>query len=261
MKVRYYTFLVALACLIILVAIPGCGQSETNYVEIDNESLYQVSTYGALSKGFYDGVVEIAILKEKGDFGLGTLNGLDGEMVVLDGEYYQIKTDGKAYAIADSSLSPFADVTFFDSDTQANPPEGLDYSGLQSYINGILPSKNTFFAIKIEGSFSYVKARSVPAQNEPYPILTDALKNQTVFEYNSVQGIMVGFCCPSYTGSVCIPAYHLHFITDDREAGGHVLDMKLGAVTVSLDETNDLEVQLPSSDDFLHMNLESATGE
>lgn len=205
--------------------------------------------------------MDLATIRQQGDFGLGTLNGLDGEMIALDGEYYQIRTDGKAYPIDDTSLTPFADVTFFNNDIEASPPGGLDYPGLQSFINGILPSKNVFYAIKIEGEFSYVKARSVPAQDKPYPALSEAIKKQTVFEYNNVSGVMVGFWCPSYTGSVCIPAYHLHFITDDRQAGGHVLDMKLGAVTISLDETPDLQVQLPSSEDFYHLNLASGTGE
>jgi|BarGraNGADG00312_2_1021985.scaffolds.fasta_scaffold01893_4 acetolactate decarboxylase len=266
MKARHSLFIfcwlaIIVACLILFTALTGCSSNETSRVEADSDSLYQVSTYGALSRGLFDGVVDFATLRQKGDFGLGTLNGLDGEMVALDGEYYQIRTDGKAYAINDSSLTPFADVTFFDNGVEANPPEGLDYIGLQSFMNGILPSKNIFYAIKIEGEFSYVKVRSVPAQSKPYPALSEAIKNQTVFEYNNVSGVMVGFWCPSYTGSVCVPAYHLHFITDDRQAGGHVLDLRLGTVTITRDDTPDLQVQLPSSEDFNNLNLESGAGE
>jgi len=266
MKARRHPFIVywltiIVACLMLLTALTGCSTNKTSRVETDGDSLYQVSTYGALSKGSFDGVVDFATLRQKGDFGLGTLNGLDGEMVALGGEYYQIKTDGRAYTINDTSLTPFADVTFFNNGIEANPPEGLDYTSLQSLINGILPSKNAFYAIKIEGEFSYVKARSVPAQSKPYPALSEAIKNQTVFEYNNVSGVMVGFWCPSYTGSVCVPAYHLHFITDDRQAGGHVLDLRLGTVTITLDDTPDLQVQLPSSEDFYRLNLESGTGE
>jgi acetolactate decarboxylase len=266
MKSRHRLFIVCrfaiiVACLILSTALTGCSTNETSPVETDRDSLYQVSTYGALSKGNFDGVIDFATLRQQGDFGLGTLDGLDGEMVALGGEYYQIKADGKAYTINDASLTPFADVTFFDNDIEANPPGGLDYPGLQSFINGILPSKNVFYAIKIEGEFSYVKARSVPAQSKPYPALSEAIKNQTVFEYNNVSGVMVGFWCPSYTGSVCVPAYHLHFITDDRQAGGHVLDLRLGTVTITLDDTPDLQVQLPSSEDFYRLNLESGTGE
>ena len=58
--------------------------------------VYQISTMGALLDGVYDGDVTIRELLRHGDFGLGTFNGLDGEMLVLDGVCYQLRSDGSA---------------------------------------------------------------------------------------------------------------------------------------------------------------------
>jgi acetolactate decarboxylase len=257
MKKRLLLTILA-ACIILAITAVGCSSATTEFTQgaTNHDSLYQVSTYGALADGLFQGDLDFGTLKQEGDFGLGTLAGLDGEMVAVDGEYYQIRTDGKAYMIGDSESTPFADVTFFESDQQVDPPRGLDYSHLQSYLDGVLGSKNIFCAIRIEGTFSYVKARSVPAQSPPYPTLSEAIEGQSIFEYNDVQGVMVGFWCPSYTGNVCIPGYHLHFITSDRSAGGHVLDLRLGAVTISIDNTTDLQLKLPSNEEFKQADLQ-----
>jgi acetolactate decarboxylase len=244
--------------MIAAVALAGCAQNDQQeQVPQERETLYQVSTLGALKAGFYDGIVTYDELEEHGDCGLGTFEGLDGEMVALDGDFYQIGMDGKAYEVAGSSITPFAVVTFFDEDIEAQPDQGLDYEGLQAFLDGLLPSRNIFYAIKIEGQFEHVQARSVPAQVKPYPPLSEALAHQAVFELDNVEGTMVGFWCPSYVGDINAPGYHLHFITSDRAAGGHVLDTRLGDVRVYIDETPDFLMQLPDTEDFSEADLEA----
>ncbi|MBN2027343.1 MAG: acetolactate decarboxylase [Actinobacteria bacterium] len=248
------------ALLLVFLAaafLAGCAQEgEAEETVPDRETLYQVSTLGALKAGFYDGDVTYAELGEHGDAGLGTFEGLDGEMIALDGAFYQIKTDGKAYEVSGTAVAPFAMVTFFDADLTAQPGQGLDYEGLQSYLDGVLPSRNLFYTIKIEGRFAHVKARSVPAQDKPYPPLSDAIANQTVFELEEVEGTMVGFWCPAWVGDINAPGYHMHFITADRSAGGHVLDLVLGEVDVYIDETPDFLMQLPEMEEFLDAGLD-----
>src|SRR5512147_942995 len=56
----------------------------------------------ALVEGFYVENTTMAAIKEHGDFGLGTFNYLDGEMVVLDGNVYQIRSDGDVYRVKDN---------------------------------------------------------------------------------------------------------------------------------------------------------------
>jgi acetolactate decarboxylase len=236
--------------------LAGCAQ-ETPQEEVGpgRDTFYQVSTLGALKSGFYDGVVSYAELSEHGDAGIGTFEGLDGEMIALDGDFYQIRHDGKVYDVAGTAIAPFAMVTFFDRDKEVVPPGGLDYAGLQDFLNTSLPSENVFYAIRIEGEFERVQARSVPAQEKPYPPLNEAIAAQAVFELENVKGTMVGFWCPAYVGDINAPGYHLHFLTADHEAGGHVLDLRLGEVKVYIDETPEFFLQLPEMEEFLEADL------
>jgi acetolactate decarboxylase len=246
-----------LTIILIPLALVGCSnQEQQREVEIDRDVLFQASTLDALMVGAYDGDITYGVLKNQGDFGLGTFEGLDGEMVAVDGRFYQVKTDGKAYTVSDEALAPFAMVTYFDVDIEAQPQEGLDYDELKGYIDGILPSQNIFYAVKLDGEFEYVKARSVPAQEKPYPPLSDVIENQTIFEFNDVRGTMVGFWCPSYIEGINAPGYHLHFITADNSAGGHVLELRLGDVTVWIDDTTDLNMVLPDTEEFFQSDLE-----
>jgi len=60
--------------------------------------------------------VRIANLREHGDLGLGTFEELDGEMVILDGKFYQVRCDGSVREVRDDVLTPFAVITRFSAD-------------------------------------------------------------------------------------------------------------------------------------------------
>jgi acetolactate decarboxylase len=251
---------VIIFCLV-LICTAGCSSSSVPSEYADNpiagrETLTQVSTINALIAGVYDGVITSGQLKGYGDFGIGTFDGLDGEMVELDGQLYQIKADGVAYAVADALMLPFAAVTFFDDDHEEILAPGTNLTQLQQVLDQALPSTNIFCAIKITGNFSYVKTRSVPKQTKPYPVLTEVTKNQSVFEFNNVEGTIVGFRCPQYVNGINVPGYHLHFLTADCKAGGHVLDLITGNATATLDYTPEFLMILPEmGSDFYNINL------
>ncbi len=78
--------------------------------------------------------------------------------------------------------TPFACVTFFDPDRVLPLPEGMDFEGLTRYLDQAVPTVNLPYAIKIRGTFSYVKTRSVPAQTRPYSRLVEVVKNQPTFD-------------------------------------------------------------------------------
>jgi acetolactate decarboxylase len=137
---------------------------------------FQVSTLGALSAGVYQGSATVAQLKQHGDFGLGTFEGLDGEMVVLDGKVYQVKTDGVAYAVADRVKTPFYTVTSFRKDRSLPLTGKMTYRAMQQQIDRQLPSLNLPYAIRIQGTFPELKVRSVPKQTPPYRPLSDVVK-------------------------------------------------------------------------------------
>ncbi len=239
----------------------GCVSSASSPTYVANpitnrETLSQVSTINALLAGVYDGILTVGELKGYGDFGIGTFEGLDGEMVELDGNLYQVKSDGAAYKVADAMTLPFAEVTFFENDWQERITPGTALAQLQMALDRMLPSKNIFCAIKITGTFSYVKTRSVPKQVKPYPVLTEVTKNQSVFEFKNVTGTIVGFRCPDYVSGVNVPGYHLHFLTSDLKAGGHILDLITDNATAVLDFTPNFMMMLPGmSSDFYKVNL------
>ncbi len=184
-------------------------------------------------------------LKRHGTFGLGTFDALDGEMIGLEGRFYQIKADGVAYPVPDSMTTPFAVVTVFDADKTLPSQDGMDYEGLQSYLDEAIPNKSIFYAVKIDGTFNYIKTRSVPKQQKPYPPLVKVVKEQTIFEFHDVQGTIVGFRCPDSVKGVNVPGYHLHFITADRTAGGHLLACQLQDATIGIDYTSEFYMVLP----------------
>src|ERR1700730_9387037 len=83
---------------------------------LPQHTLFQVSTSGALVQGIYERAVSSRFLLNYGDFGIGTFENLDGEMVVLDGAIYQVRSDGTVLNIVDDVGTPFAVVTRFTAD-------------------------------------------------------------------------------------------------------------------------------------------------
>jgi acetolactate decarboxylase len=77
----------------------------SNPANLDNHTLYQVSTAIALVEGVYQGAVRVGTLREHGDLGLGTFVDLDGEMVIVDGHFFQVRSDGTVREVDDSVLS------------------------------------------------------------------------------------------------------------------------------------------------------------
>jgi len=220
-----------------------------------NDILYQVSTIDALLQGVYDGALSIGELETHGDFGIGTLDGLNGEMLALDGNYYQVKSDGIAYPVSENMTTPFATVTYFEADENLRPEKPMNLTELEQYLDLNLPSENFFYAVRIDGNFSYLKARSVPKQEPPYRKLADVVSNQSVFEFENVSGTLMGFRTPDYVSSINVPGYHLHFITENRSAGGHVLEFKLENGTAALDTTPAFFMELPTSENFSKAEL------
>jgi acetolactate decarboxylase len=239
-----------LASAFVVIAASGCSHLQEN-----EDVLFQISTINALLEGVYDGDITYQELKQHGNFGIGTFNRLDGEMIGLDGKFYQIKADGTAHSVDGSMRTPFAVVTFFEPDRSVLLDKAADYSHLEEYINNLLPTQNIFYAIKIEGTFRYIKTRSVPGQNKPYPRLVEVVKNQPSFEFHDVEGTMVGFWCPDYVEGINVPGYHIHFITKDRKSGGHLLQCQMENVEIEIDYTSGFYMVLPKGGEFHKVDL------
>ncbi len=215
-----------------------------------HHTLFQTSTIDALLEGNYDGDVSFAELEERGDFGLGTLNALDGEMIGLDGRFYQIKADGRAYAVGKEAKTPFAVVTVFEPAVSRTLATPVDFGALCGYLDRLVGEEAVCCAIRVDGHFEYVRTRSVPRQRRPYPPLAEVVKGQPTFELYDVPGSLVGFRFPHYAEGMNVAGYHFHFITADRTAGGHVFECRLARGEVRVDQEADLRLELPPGIDL-----------
>ncbi|NYT01449.1 MAG: acetolactate decarboxylase [Methanosarcinales archaeon] len=245
-------------CLLILAAFavpPLASAQEPD----ERDVLFQVSTIDALLQSVYDGILSFADLKEHGDFGIGTFDGLDGELIALDGEYYQARSDGLAYPVDEAMTTPFSTVTFFEPDLEWSLNSTANSTEFFGALDALIPSSNLFYAIRMEGEFPYVKTRSYPRQSRPYRPLAEL--NQSVYEHRLVRGAIVGFYAPAFVKGVNVPGYHLHFITEDRTAGGHVLDFSQNGTEVQLDITSGFAMVLPTSGEFGGLDLTRDLGE
>jgi acetolactate decarboxylase len=243
-----------LAPVLFITLAAGC----TPAIRGDRDTMYQVSTTSALAQGVFDGDVTVRQLRDYGDIGAGVFHALDGEMIMLDGHCYRVRLDGTIEPAADDAKIAFGEATFFDRDAVYAIDKELDLNGLTSYLDGVLPTKNLFYAIKVEGKFSDVTTRSVPLQQKPYRLLSEVVKeSQQLLEQKDVEGTIVGFRCPSYTEGVCITGYHLHFINKDRTRGGHVLEIKTASVKAIVDGAASMILHLPGADnsEFIKASL------
>ena len=230
------------------------------HAERDPHILFQASTIGALLEGAYDGDLSFAELAEHGDLGLGTLNRLDGEMIALDGEFFRADVDGVVNRVDAEARTPFAVVTRFEPEVDERIEGWPSQPELLARLDELVPDGASSCAIRLDGRFELVRARSVPAQSPPYRPLTEVVADQHVFELDDVEGTMLGFRFPAYAEGIEVGGYHLHFISGDRGRGGHVLDSRAaGELRARLDPSNDLHVELPPRIELADPDLAAAT--
>ena len=240
------------AVLVFALLASGCATPRTE--------LFQYATINSLLAGVFDGDMTVAELKRHGDFGIGTFNALDGEMLALDGQFYQIRSDGHVYRAPEDLRTPFATVLFFHADRSLVLTNIASLKALEQELDRQLQSRNTFYAFRIEVEMESVKTRSVPRQQRPYPSLADAARKQSVFEFQNTIGTLVGFRTPDFMQGLNVPGYHLHFLTADRQAGGHVLDCVIRRAEVRKMETSRFLMVLPQGGDFQQTDIAQDRG-
>ena len=213
-------------------------------------SVYLSAPVSALVEGIYEENTTLAEIRQHGDFGLGTFNDLDGEMIMLEGTTYQCQADGAAAAVKDDVKTPFACVTYFSPDTTETLTGRFDYPAFIDLLNRCIPSNNLFYALRIDGRFEAIRTRSVPRQQN-YTPLVEATKGQTVKDMRDIEGTLVGFYSPAFVSSIHVPGYHLHFLSADRKIGGHVLECCMLQGTIGVQNVTRMELHLPVTFDFL----------
>lgn len=221
----------------------------------NRDTLFQVSTIDALLAGVYQPLARLDAVLDHGDFGLGTFAGLDGELILLDGRVYRAAADGRVEQMPSTAATPFIALTWFDEDQRLTVEPGQDYATFKGWLADRFPSKNINYAVRVDGRFAHIRYRSVPAQQPPYRPLRDVAAEQRLFNREEISGTLIGFWCPSYVKGLNVPGFHLHFLSEDRRSGGHVLDFQISAGEVVLDPTNHWELELPTDDAFLQADL------
>jgi acetolactate decarboxylase len=214
--------------------------------------LYQISTSSALVEGVYCGSVCSSVLLKHGDFGLGTFEDLDGEMVILDGEIYQVAD--RVRHRTDDFLVPFASITHFGAAASFEINNVATLKDIEFACDQHRISDNLFYALRLDGLFETIQARAVHAvpQNTR---LVDAAKAQREFHFENIEGTLVGFWSPRYSSSFSVPGYHFHFISKDRTKGGHVLDCSSLKLKAGSQVLSEYDIRLPESGPFLTTNL------
>ncbi len=209
--------------MVMAACMTACGDSSSaseskkdETPKTDRETIYQVSLLQGLTLGDYNGSVSVKELKQKGDTGIGTFEGVNGELIMVDGTVYRAKSDGSIETAPDDETIPFANVTFFDTD------EKQDISGVSSIadLKKLLDEKveklgrNQFYMVRVDGTFKKMHARSELKQEKPYKPLAEALKtDQREFSWDNIEGTVVALYCPQYMKDLNAAGWHLHFVS------------------------------------------------
>lgn len=223
-------------------------------------SIYLCAPINALVEGIYEECIPFTEIKKHGDFGLGTFDQLDGEMVMLDGNIYQMTADGAVREVDDSALTPFSAVTFYQPAAYFDLDQPLDEAAFDKALSGLLPSANIFYAIRIDGTFDYIKTRSVP-KTECYVPLVEVAAHQPTFEFTDLKGTLAGFFTPRFMDSVSVPGFHLHLLSADRRHGGHLLACRPHRVRIGLQPLYTLEMGLPTTEYYLNWDFSRDVGQ
>lgn len=211
---------------------------------VAEHTAFQVGTLDALMDGHFDGDATLGELLAHGDTGIGTVERLAGEMIVIDGRATLIEGDGTVADVVSDTRIPFAVVCRFTPTGQTALDGPCAMADVLDQIDA-LGGTESILAIRIDGDFTNLRLRSVHAQSRPYPSLVEVTEHQTEWRVAAASGTVVGFRFPDRVAGVEVPGHHLHFLAEDRRHGGHVLDLTLTSGRAAVDGGDDLHVELP----------------
>lgn len=239
-----------------------------NRINLENEKkndicMYQVSTLQALAMGYNQTVIKVEELIRHGDTGLGTFEGVDGEMIVADGRCYRALEDGSVEEAAGDLGVPFSSVCFFKGRRCCDLENVNDINELKTILTQLIEEDfglNSMHMVRIDGAFERVCARSESGQLTHHVTLKDMLQDkQKDFFFDETQGTLICVYYPDYMDGINAPGWHLHYISSDKTCGGHVFDVKLRRGQVRLDKISHIEIQIPLSPAFDTYSLKNAS--
>ena len=147
---------------------------------------------------------ENSTVLERGDFGIGTFNALDGEMIVNEGVVYQFRAGGHAGAVLSDLRTPFACVTYFEPETRLVIDAAQDKKEFETLVDDLIGNHNLFVAVRFIGTFDEIETRTVFSQHPPYPPMLDVVRQQPTQKFAATRGTMLGFRTPDYMQGISV---------------------------------------------------------
>lgn len=216
--------------------------------------MFQVSTLQALVAGYTRGVITVQELESLGNVGLGTFEGVDGEMILLDGVCYRAREDGTVVRPAPDAGVPFASVASVQGGTEFDLDEALGIESLKSELTCMVDDAfalNSMHIVTVNGSFDSVSARSESAYHAHHITLKDMLATtQREFVFEKVEGTLVCVYHPDFMDGINAPGWHVHFLSADQTRGGHVFDLSMVSGHAVMHRIDRIEIQLPATPAF-----------
>lgn len=209
--------------------------------------LYQHGTMASLVGGLLKGTINISKLLSHGNTGIGTGEGLDGELIILGGRPYQVNAKGKVKVVSNDFTLPFANAHFSNFKSLGNL-NNLSQKEFNQKILKLTHLSNTFFSVQVKGNFSQVKTRAVVKSEPPYDTLAQASSKQKVFSKKKVSGTLLSYFAPKIFSGVCVGGFHHHFLSKKHDFGGHVLNFHLDSGELYLQKFDSLDQHLPIHD-------------
>lgn len=217
---------------------------------MEANKLFQYNTLGALMAGLYGGSLTIGELLEHGDLGIGTLDSIDGELIVLDGKAYQAKGSGdqpEVVEVAKDVMVPYAAVIFHQAEVIFKQRFEMTDQELQKRIESYYDGENLFRSLKIHGHFAKMHVRMIPKSTSDQKF-AEVATHQPEYTTENITGTIVGIWTPEIFHGVSVAGYHLHFISDDHTFGGHVLDYVITEGVVEVGAVDQLDQRFPVQD-------------
>lgn len=237
----------ALACLLLMLASMACSTASVD----DSSAFVQFGAiHEAIGQGQDQARVELArIVSRKHFYGIGALEGLRGEITLLDSQAVitEVTEDGRPEATA----SPAAGATMLAGRSvdswvdigltgEVSPELFDDTVAASATTRGIDVSKPFVFVIK--GTFKDVRLHVIngacPVRARMKNIELDADKRPFELNAKTMTGTIVGIYAADSVGKLTHPATstHAHLIYEDAETGnritGHLEQVGLAEGTI-----------------------------
>ena len=130
-------------------------------MKVKNKSyLYQHGTLGGLMQDLMDGTEQIGKMLEYGNFGIG-------EVIILDGEIYHVDESGKVRVLQGNEGTPYAAVVDFSAAKHLQISQEMTDEEVKNHVLTEV-SPNLFSAVKIHGVFAKMHVRVDPKQDRKY---------------------------------------------------------------------------------------------